>query len=142
MLGGALDDALGALGALSLELQAASRRRLAGGGGECVAPEGHLARRLGGGGCNLFQEPIDLVRLTHSIFIVVAITVAFEQALHVVTYFLSHNSLHEYEKVRCLRGVVPLVCAAYILQPTLCSEHRAAWSESAACPARCLRRHI
>ena len=119
MLGGALDDALGALGALSLELQAASRRRLAGGGGECVAPEGHLARRLGGGGCNLFQEPIDLVRLTHSIFIVVAITVAFEQALHVVTHFLSHNSLHEYEKVRCLRGVVNFTtCLRCLHTPT------------------------
>jgi hypothetical protein len=78
----------------------ALRRRLAGGGGaECVAPYDHVARRLGGGGCNLFQEPIDLNRLTHSILLVVVVTVVFEQALHHLTHFLEHNSLHEYRTV-------------------------------------------
>ena len=75
-------------------------RRLAGSSAaECVAPADHLARRLGGGGCNMFQEPIDLVRLTHSILIVVAVTVAFEQVLHQLRHFLSQNALHEYVEV-------------------------------------------
>ena len=74
-------------------------RRLAGGGGACVAPEGHLARRLGGGGCNIFQEPIDLTKLTHSILLVVVVTVVFEQLLHQLTHFLEHNSLHEYQMI-------------------------------------------